>query len=161
MKKILIIGLFLIVMLTGCANDESAPKKGDFTFELPDGYSVSNVMDDSCSIVRTKDSAVVGEIEITTLKLRDLNDSKTRNILLYLQSDFHKTNNIEFISSHWGDEHPVVSVKLTKIDDDTAEKHYFSHVFFEKSSCVYHMWFDLDVIEAEQADKFISIAIID
>lgn len=161
MKKILIIALLLVAMLAGCANDETVSKKGDFTFELPEGYSISNVKEESCSIVRDEDSTIVGNIEITELNLRDLQDSEIRNIMLYLQNEFHKTNNIEFISSHWGDENPAVSINLTKYDEDTDEKYYFSHIFFGKDSCVYHMWFDIDVIEAEQADKFISGVVMD
>ncbi len=157
-KSLFITGILLVITLTGCTGKNAAPKKGDFSFELPEGYSVSNVTDDSCSIVCNEYGTSVGGFEITQLNCRDLKNFEIENIMLYLQNEFHKTNNIEFISSHWGDEHPIISINLTKIEDDTGEKSYFSHVFFEKDSCVYHMWLDLDLIDADLADQFISTA---
>ena len=117
--------------------------------------------DKNCSIVRLEDSAVVGGIEVTGLKRRDLKDSGSKNIMLYLQNDFHKTNDIEFIASHWGEKKPIVCVNLTRHEEDTEEKHGFSHTFFEKDSCVYHMWFDGNVMDLELENQFLPMTGVD
>ncbi len=158
MKKLLAIAFVFVVMLTGCAGGEAAPEKGDFSFELPDGYSVSNVTDKNCSIVRDGDGGAVGGIELTELKDRDLKDDENKKIMTYLQNEFHKTNNVEFIAFHWGEENPIVSVSLAKLSDDMEEKSNYSHVFFEKDSGIYHLWLDLSVVDPNLADQFLSVA---
>jgi len=157
MKRLFVIAVALTVMLTGCSG-QGTPKKGDFSFTLPEGYSVSDVTDKNCVIVSDGDGAAVGGIEITELNSRDLKDDENKNIMTYLQNEFHKTNNVEFIAFHWGKENSIVSINLSKLSDDSEEKSNFSHVFFEKDSGVYHLWLDLDVIDADLADQFLSVA---
>ena len=70
--KRVIAAAVLAVILCGCAGRTVEPEKGDFSFDLPDGYAVSNVTDKNCSIVRQEDSTVVGGIEVTGLKRGDL-----------------------------------------------------------------------------------------
>ena len=50
---------------------------------------------------------------------------------------------------------------MTKIADDTSDKSYFDHVFFTKDALVYHMWFDLGVVDQEVADGIISDSVMD
>ena len=159
--KRVIAAAVLAVILCGCAGRTVEPEKGDFSFDLPDGYAVSNVTDKNCSIVRQEDSTVVGGIEVTGLKRGDLKNSGSNHIMLYLQNDFHKTNDIEFIASHWGEKKPIVCVNLTRHEEDTEEKHGFSHTFFEKDSCVYHMWFDGNVMDLELESQFLPMTGVD
>ena len=151
----------LEVILCGCAGRTVEPEKGDFSFDLPDGYAVSNVTDKNCSIVRQEDSTVVGGIEVTGLKRGDLKNSGSNHIMLYLQNDFHKTNDIEYIAFHWGEKNPIVCVNLTRHEEDTEEKHGFSHTFFEKDSCVYHMWFDGNLMDLELESQFLPTTAMD
>lgn len=136
------------------------PKRGDFSFALPDGYSVSNVTDKTCSILRDEDSTVVGGVEITQLEYDDLTDDDAKDIMLYLQRDFHMTNDIEFIASNWGNKHPIVCVTLKRHGDDGEERN-FSHTFFERDSGVYHMWFDMDAMDPEIESEFLTITGVD
>lgn len=156
MKKYIVIGFLLAVILTGCADETVVPEKGDFSFELPEGYSISDVADKNCSIVRDEDNAVVGEIELTELKYKDLKDDDAKNIMMYLQNDFHMTNDVEYIAFHWGNEHPIVCVSLKKYGEDD-----FSHTFFEKASGIYHMWFDMKVMDPEAESQFMTITGVD
>ncbi len=161
MITLVLSALLLSAIISGCGS--KMPEKGDFSFDLPEGFSVSDVTDQNCSIVHDEDGTAVGGIELTQLKRRDLKDSDTINAMKYVQHEFHKTNDIEFFASNWGDKHPIITINLTKYEDDSEEKHDFSHIFFEneKDSGVYHMWFDLAVIDSDIADNFISLTGVD
>ena len=149
----------ILVVLAGCSKKDTTVKQGDFSFKLSDGYSLSGVTSESCDIVRNQDNAIIGGIKVTSLKSKDFNDA-TAKIISYLQREFHKTNNVEFIASFEGEENPIVKIKLTKIGEDTNGKSYFDHVFFTKDALVYHMWFDLGVVDQEVADGIISDSVI-
>ena len=147
----------LLVLLTGCSGNAAEAKQADFSFNLPEGYSLSDVTDESCNIVSDEDGAVIGGITVTSLKPELLtNEDSTTEIMTYLQNEFHKTNNVEFIALYGGKEKPSVTINLTKIADDTGEKSHFRHIFFEKDAVVYHMWFDLDVVDQAAVDEIVA-----
>ena len=148
-----IVFALLLVMLTGCSGKAAEVKQADFSFNTPEGYSLSDVTDESCNIVSDEDGAVIGGIEATNLKTKLLTDDSTTEIMTYLQNEFHKTNNVEFIALHGGEGNPFVTINLTKIADDTGEKSHFRHIFFEKDGMVYHLWFDLDVVDEAVAGE--------
>lgn len=160
MKKITAIFLLFVLMLTGCGDKTVIPEVGDFSFDLPEGYSIVNITDKSCSITRDEDNTVAGGIEVTTLTLKDVNGSKSDNIMLYLQNDFHDTNNVEYITSHWGKKHKIVSVNLKKYTDEGQEEMY-THFFFEKDMGVYHIWLYQDVVDADVQKEFRVITGVD
>ena len=147
----------LLVVLTGCLGKDTEVKQADFSFNLPEGYSLSDVTDESCNIVSDEDGAVIGGITVTSLSPELLtNEDSTTEIMTYLQNEFHKTNNVEFIAFYSGSGSPFVSINLTKIADDTGEKAHFRHIFFEKDAVVYHMWFDLDVVDQPTVDEIVA-----
>jgi len=156
----LLFALLLAFLLAGCAEHPVAPAAGDFTFSLPEGYSTADITDLNCAIVRDEDGAVCGGIEVTTLSPKSLTEKHAKSIMQHLQEEFHKTNNIEFITSHWGEEHPVVTVHLRKHEDDGSQKMYY-HIFFEKESRVYHLWVDEDVAGEDDANDFICVTNVD
>ena len=80
MKKYLVLILLFMLILSGCSDKTIVPAAGDFSFDLPDGYSVTNTTDKNCSIVRDEDEVVVGGIEVTALKCKDVNGSKELGI---------------------------------------------------------------------------------
>lgn len=144
----------LLVLLTGCSEKDTEVKQADFSFNTPEGYSLSDVTDESCNIVSDEDGAVIGGITVTSLSPELLtNEDSTTEIMTYLQNAFHKTNNVEFIALYGGKDNPSVTINLTKIADDTGEKTHFRHIFFEKDGIVYHMWFDLDVVDQAVTDE--------
>ena len=160
MKKLFIFPLILVLVLSGCAEHPVAPAAVDFTFDLPEGYSIAEITDLNCTILRDADGAVCGGIEVTTLSPKSLTEKHAKSIMQHLQEEFHKTNNIEFITSHCGEEHPAVTVHLRKHEDDGSQKMYY-HIFFEKESRVYHLWVDEDVAGEDDANDFICVTNVD
>ena len=156
MKKYIAFVLFLALVLTGCAAKAEVTVVGDFTFDLPEGYAIANKTDKNCAIVRDEDSVVIGGIELTALTYNDINGKNSENIILYLQNDFHMTNDIEYITSNWGNKHKIVEVSLKKHSVDGQEEQYL-HYFFENASNIYHCWLDTDEVPLEVAEQFRAI----
>lgn len=152
MKKCIVF-LLLALLLTGCASHSAVPDIGDFNLELPEGYAVADVADLDCKIVCSNDGAVVGGMEYTNLKHKDVYGKKTDNIMRYLQEEFHQTYNVEYMASHWGNKNKIVSVNLEKQMEDGQEQ-LFTHIFFERYQVVYHMWLDAEMVDSETVSRF-------
>ena len=160
MKKHVIFALLVILLLTGCDSHSSVPDVGDFNLELPEGYTVADVADLDCRIVRSDDGMAIGGMEYTELKHKDVYGKKTDNIMLYLQDVFHKTYNVEYMASHWGNKNKIVSVNLEKQTEDGQEQ-LFTHIFFERYQVIYHMWLDADEIDSDTVRRFIAATGVD
>ena len=156
MKKLLILSLLLVLMLSGCAEHPVASAAGDFTFYPPEGYSIEDITDINCTILRETDSTVVGGIEVTTLSRKSLTRKNDNSIILYLQDEFHKTLDVEFILERWNDGDPIVIVHLRKHEDSNSET-MFSHIFYEKDSRIYHIWLNEDTAGEEAASDFLKV----
>ena len=152
MKKCIVF-LLLALLLTGCAGHSAVPDIGDFNLELPEGYAVADVADLDCKIVCSNDGAVVGGMEYTNLKHKDVYGKKTDNIMRYLQEEFHQTYNVEYMTTHWGNKNKIVSVNLEKQMEDGQEQ-LFTHIFFERYQVVYHMWLDAEMVDSETVSRF-------
>lgn len=152
MKKCIVF-LLLALLLTGCASHSAVPDIGDFNLELPEGYAVADVADLDCKIVCSNDGAVVGGMEYTNLKHKDVYGKKTDNIMRYLQEEFHQTYNVEYMATHWGNKNKIVSVNLEKQTEDGQEQ-LFTHIFFERYQVVYHMWLDGSQVDSETISRF-------
>ena len=156
-----VVSLLAIILFTccSCSSEDTISEMGDFSFELPEGYSVANMLENSRSLVYDKDSITVGGIEITQMRKRDLSDKGITKIMTYLQEELHKTNNVEFVAFVGGGENPYIGITLTKNSDMYEIKRCFHHIFFEKGSLVYHAWFDEDVIDTEIEEQIVSTLI--
>ena len=152
MKKCIVF-LLLALLLTGCTSHSAVPDIGDFNLELPEGYAVADVADLDCKIVCSNDGAVVGGMEYTNLKHKDVYGKKTDNIMRYLQEEFHQTYNVEYMATHWGNKNKIVSVNLEKQMEDGQEQ-LFTHIFFERYQVVYHMWLDAEMVDSETVSRF-------
>ena len=152
MKKCIVF-LLLALLLTGCASHSAVPDIGDFNLELPEGYAVADVADLDCKIVCSNDGAVVGGMEYTNLKHKDVYGKKTDNIMRYLQEEFHQTYNVEYMATHWGNKNKIVSVNLEKQTEDGQEQ-LFTHIFFERYQVVYHMWLNAEMVDSETVSGF-------
>lgn len=160
MKKLFLLSLVLVLILCSCAEHPVAPVAGDFTFDMPKGYSTANITDLNCSIVRDEDAVVAGRIEVTVLNVKALTEKHAESIMLYLQEEFHETNNVEFVTSHWGEDNPIVTVHLRKHEEDGTQ-HMYYHIFFEEDSRVYHLWVDEAVTGEDDANDFICVTDVD
>ena len=152
MKKCIVF-LLLALLLTGCASHSAVPDIGDFNLELPEGYAVADVADLDCKIVCSNDGAVVGGMEYTNLKHKDVYGKKTDNIMRYLQEEFHQSYNVEYMATHWGNKNKIVTVNLEKQMEDGQEQ-LFTHIFFERYQVVYHMWLDAEMVDSETVSRF-------
>lgn len=152
MKKCIVF-LLLALLLTGCASHSAVPDIGDFNLELPEGYAVADVADLDCKIVCSNDGAVVGGMEYTNLKHKDVYGKKTDNIMRYLQEEFHQTYNVEYMATHWGNKNKIVSINLEKQTEDGQEQ-LFTHIFFERYQVVYHMWLNAEMVDSETVSRF-------
>lgn len=157
--KTLIIFIFCLLFTTGCSNQQ-VPDIGDFSFIPPDGYALTDITDLSCSVIREADSQAIGGMELTELSKKDLNGKNTQNIVNYLMADFHQTNDVEYLTSHWGKHHKIVIVHLDKPGESGREEH-FSHIFFEKDSGVYHLWLDLNIVDYDTETQFKAMTGVD
>ena len=52
----------LLVLLTGCSGKAGEVKQADFSFNLPEGYSLSDVTDESCNLVSDEGGAIIGVV---------------------------------------------------------------------------------------------------
>ena len=152
MKKCIVF-LLLALLLTGCASHSAVPDIGDFNLELPEGYAVADVADLDCKIVCSNDGAVVGGMEYTNLKHKDVYGKKTDNIMRYLQEEFHQSYNVEYMATHWGNKNKIVTVNLEKQMEDGQEQ-LFTHIFFERYQVVYHMWLNAEMVDSETVSRF-------
>lgn len=157
-KLYAIVSLLAIILGVCCAcSKEKAPlEMEDIWFDLPEGYSAIK-SGDGYSFVYDLDSSTIGGIQVTQIPKRSLSKKGITKVMKYLQEEFHKTNNVEFIAFVGGGENPHIGVTLTRIDDITEEKRHFYHIFFERNACVYHAWFDSDVIGGEIKEQIISL----
>ena len=160
MRKHVAIAILLVLILTGCSGRNPEPDVGDFFFEMPEGYAIADVADINCTIIRGDDHTVAGGIELTNLKRKDVTGKSTEKIMRYLQEDFHQTYNVEYMASHWGKQNKIVSVNLEKTTDDGQEER-FTHYFFERYQCIYHIWLDLDVVEPDMESAFLALTGVD
>ena len=151
--KMCIVFLLLALLLTGCASHSAVPDIGDFNLEFPEGYAVADVADLDCKIVCSNDGAVVGGMEYTNLKHKDVYGKKTDNIMRYLQEEFHQSYNVEYMATHWGNKNKIVSVNLEKQTEDGQEQ-LFTHIFFERYQVVYHMWLNAEMVDSETVSRF-------
>lgn len=148
MKRIFAAALCLLCLLAGCAQATEAPK-GNFVYDLPEGFEITDVTDTSCSIA--EGDTVVGGIQTTPLKPRTVEKDKAEDVMRYLQEVFHKTNDVEYISMFFKEPVPALYINLTR-NNDAGEREPFRHRVFVKDGVVYHLWLDMAAIEEEQAD---------
>jgi len=152
-RCIVLMMILLSVAMCGCHSDSST--KGDFTFDLPDGFTISDVTDQHC-VIEDSSGTAVGGFVLTDLQAKDLRESNSSALGRYL-------NNVawgcEFLSWHAGDYwHPIQLVSLSVTDPDTQERAEYERVLFVKDSSVYDMWFNKALIDEDMISAFYSIA---
>lgn len=157
MRKYIAFILLSVLLLSGCSAGASVPDIGDFSFDLPDGYSIANVTDLDCSIVWDAEGVHVGGIELSELTASDVTGENSDNVMYYLMDSFHMTRNIEYIATHWG---KTLAVDLEKHTEDGDEELY-GHYFFEKDQRIYHLWLDRSIVDPDAEQQFKSITGID
>ena len=152
MKKTIALVLVLILILSGCGSDTPLLDTANFSFPMPEGYSLTDTDGLGCHIRRSSDSMAVGGMEVVPLTRKDLTRKSNEKILEYLQSSFHQTNNVEFIAFRYNDQNfPVVAIDM-RVHREDGTANLYTHYFFETDSLIYHLWLDMDVLDGDPGD---------
>lgn len=157
MRKGMLIFLILLlsVMISGCHKEDSAPEKGDFSYDLPEGFTISDVTEKDCAIV-SSDGVTVGGMILTDLKGKDLTGTDRVAMSQYLENIAEGS---EYFSWTGGDDaHPIWYLTQSFTDPDSQEKREYYRVFFVKDSGVYDLWFDMERIDEDIISEFLPIA---
>ena len=154
MKKRMSLVLVLVLVLSfgGCGQK----KEPDLNFQMPEGYSLSEVQEASCSIVREEDGQAVGGINATQLTVKDLRKGLYAG---YLDQASGSELGAEFFSWSGGSrQHPIEYVSETVSYPDTEEKQEYQRILFECENVIYDMWFHTELMDKKEiSDLFYPI----
>lgn len=153
MRQIMALAV-LMAIIVALSGYSSVPETGDFTFQIPEGYELSDVTEKSCTILNSQ-GAAVGGINLTGLRVGELRGDR-QALYQYLNQ---VADDYSFFSWRGGDWfHPTKFMTLTVTDPETKQTQQFYRLFFVKDSGVYEMWFDLSQIERDAITPFYPIA---
>lgn len=143
----------LCVLISGC--QAQPPEKGDFTCDLPKGFTISDVTDKDCAILNS-DGVVVGGMILTDLRVKALTDEDSVALPQYLEAIAEGS---EYFAWKDGDKnHPIRYMNHYFTDPNTQERKEYDRVFFVKDAGVYDMWFDMERIDEDTISGFLPIA---
>ena len=127
------------------------PQKGDFSFELPAGYQVTEVTDTSCAIIDA-DGTAVGGIRLTGLRPRDIRHLDTRAFNTYINEVAYGCEYFSWLGGSFFHPHQHMGMYVT--DPETQEKQEYYRYLFVKDFGVYDLWFDRSLISSEAISEF-------
>jgi len=127
------------------------PQKGDFSFELPAGYQVTEVTDTSCSIIDA-DGTAVGGIRLTGLRPRDIRSPSSRAFDVYMDEVAYGCEYFSWLGGSFFHPHQHMGMYVT--DPETQEKQEYYRYLFVKDFGVYDLWFDRSLISSEAISEF-------
>ena len=152
--KLILVFLVLAMVISRCNSREKAPEAGDFSFELPEGFTISDVTDMTCT-VRDGEGTVVSTIRLTDITPSQLWDDDGA-LPRYLNKVAY---GCEYFGWKGGDEaHPLHYITLYFPDPDTLERRESYRVLFVKDGGVYDMWLDRKKLDADTVTAFEAIA---
>lgn len=160
MKKVLSLVLIILVIFTlVCVvlhTKDTSNSEDAFAFELPNGFTISDISDKECSII-DEAGLCIGGFTITEMKKKDIKDSDGVSLAQYL-NQIHEGS--EYIAWNGADpKKPVKYVNESVPIKNSGEHKEFYHVFFERNSLVYDMWFDTDMIDSDMIEKFATCVV--
>ena len=152
MKKVFIVMLVIscLLALCGCCKaDVSTVTVGDFALPLPDGYTITNISNIKCTIV--KGDVAIGGVILTPLTPKTMDEK----LPLYLDS----ITGTEVINEYfcWDAEASGTPVKLVShyvTDPETNTKEEFYRIIFVKDGGIYDMWFDTELIGIDEVEEY-------
>ena len=157
MRKVNLIAaiLMLALVISGCGARDQVPQVGDFSFELPEGFTISDVTDMTCT-VRDGEGTVVSTIRLTDITPSQLWDDDDGALPRYLNKVAY---GCEYFGWKGGDEaHPLHYITLYFPDPDTLERRESYRVLFVKDGGVYDMWLDRKKLDADTITAFEAVA---
>lgn len=156
-KSIPYLLLICAILLCGCAKKEAPrvlPEKGDFSFSLPEWYTLADVQD-TCCLIQTENGLTVGGIRLADILPKELEDSESPAVYQYLDSIVPGCEFFSWVGEN--EENRVYQITMQFSDPDYKDKRVFVRYIFQKADIVYDMWFDTNYISDEQIAKFSSI----
>ena len=155
MAKWILVFLMLALVVSGCGSREAVPEVGDFSFDLPEGFTISDVTDTSCTVL-DGEGAVVSTIRLTDITPSQLWDDDDGALPRYLNKVAY---GCEYFGWKGGDEaHPMYYITLYFGDPDTLERRESYRVLFVKNGGVYDMWLDKKNLDEDTVTAFEAIA---
>jgi len=157
-RTIAAIFLILATFICGCgknAQPRVLPEKGDFSFILPEGYSLDDISDTECTIINEGGTAV-GGIRLADILPKELADKKSTALPRYLDS---RVPGCEFFSWVGSDpKNPVHYVTQQFSDPETQERRAIYRLIFVKNDIVYDLYLDTALISDDEIERFHSVA---
>ena len=146
--------LMLTLALSGCNSREKAPEAGDFSFELPEGFTISDVTDMTCTVLDGEGTVV------STIRLTDITPSQLWDDDGVLSRYLNKVAyGCEYFGWKGGDEaHPLHYITLYFPDPNTLQRREGYRVLFVKDGGVYDMWLDREKLDAQTVTAFEAVA---
>lgn len=155
--------LILCLLLTGCgastvaadptgnptlpASEPQAAAQADFSFSLPDGYTIANATEDSCDIV--KDGTSVGGFVRTGLGASAVTDPDSDVYLPYLETFVPEGLVYDYMAGHAEENPTLIDVALILVDPDTRESHEYMHYLFIHGDECYDLWLDSELVDSK------------
>lgn len=164
MRKVgIIISVFLMALIImGCQNREQLNTEtttADFTFYLPDEYSISDISDTGCSIYQGTEA--VGGIVLTRLNNGSIVDIDKTELRQFLDTFAPVPLIYEYVAMYSSnDDYDYVSINFTVTDTETMESNNYHHYLFERNSGCYDLWL-IDELVNEEEQKALLIAVVD
>lgn len=146
--------LMLTLALSGCGSREKVPQVGDFSFELPEGFTISDVTDMTCTVLDGEGTVV------STIRLTDITPSQLWDDDGALPRYLNKVDyGCEYFGWKGGDEaHPLHYITLYFSDPNTLQRREGYRVLFVKDGGVYDMWLDREKLDAQTVTAFEAVA---
>ena len=146
--------LMLTLALSGCGSREKVPQVGNFSFELPEGFTISDVTDMTCTVLDGEGTVV------STIRLTDITPSQLWDDDGALPRYLNKVAyGCEYFGWKGGDEaHPLHYITLYFSDPNTLQRREGYRVLFVKDGGVYDMWLDREKLDADTITAFEAVA---
>ena len=153
--NLVLVFLVLAMVISGCGSREEIPEVGDFSFELPEGFTISDVTDTSCTVLDAE-GAVVSTIRLTDITPSQLWDDDDGALPRYFNKVAY---GCEYFGWKGGDEaHPLHYITLYFSDPNTLERREGYRVLFVKDGGVYDMWLDREKLDEDTITAFEAVA---
>lgn len=148
--------LMLAALLVGCRSVSASAGVDVETFNIPNGFSFSEIGEDNFSIL-DEVGTIIGGITKTDLKAKDITSPNSIALAQYLNL---MNGGCEYIS--WNDDSsnpPTKHVSQYVTSPDASNQREIYHVLFIKDKCVFDIWFDTELIEKDTISEFVFIVI--
>lgn len=156
LRKSVMLLLILATLLTGCYSGSPSASVDVQTFNIPNGFSFSDVGEDKYSII-DEAGTIIGGVTKTDLKSKDITSQNSIALAQYLNL---MNEGCEYIS--WNDNSsnkPTKHVSQYVTSPDSSEQKEIYHVLFTRDKYVFDIWFDTEMIEQDTISEFVSIVI--